>query len=365
MKAFSILAALLPAAAVTVFGQEPQEAVFTADVRLVNLLVTVKDERGAPIADLTKEDFRVTDDGKPQKIALFEKRTNRPLSVALIVDASLSTAIDLKFEREAASRFLKNLLGPGSHTDDRAAVYKFSDYVEMLAPYTRRQGRLKKALNGLQSETGTSVYDGILLTSEELERRGGRRVIVIVTDGGDTTSRISFADGLRAAHDADAVIYPVIVVPIRSDAGRNTGGENALKTFARSTGGQAFIQHGVKNLDEAFDEILRNLRTQYLIGYYPPGDEEASRDDFRRVDVEAAPKGAVVLSRSGYFVPNTPTKRLLYRPVTKSPEKVSLQTPAKGGPVRGSRVDEKKSEAAEKKKSRVGERRQRIVKPAP
>ena len=356
------LAVLLPAAAA--FGQAPAETVFTADVSLVNLLVTVKDERGAPVADLTREDFRVTDGGKPQEIAVFEKRTNRPLSVALMVDASLSTAVELKFEREAASRFLANLLGAGSHPDDRAAVYKFSDYVEMLAPYTRRQGLLTKALNEVRPETGTSVYDGILLIAEELEQRGGRRVIVIVTDGGDTTSRVSFADGLKAAHDADAAIYPVIVVPIRSDAGRNTGGENALKTFARNTGGQAFIQHGAANLGEAFDEILRSLRTQYLIGYYPPTHEKAPRDGFRRIRVDAAPTGAAVLSRSGYFVPNVSARRS-YRPAAKSPEKVSLQIPAQGGPKPRSRTVEQKSEDAEKKKPRGGERRTQIVKPLP
>ena len=360
--AFLVLAALWPAA--VAFGQAPAETVFTADVSLVNLLVTVKDERGAPVADLTREDFRVTDGGKPQEIAVFEKRTNRPLSVALMVDASLSTAVELKFEREAASRFLANLLGAGSHPDDRAAVYKFSDYVEMLAPYTRRQGLLTKALNEVRPETGTSVYDGILLIAEELERRDGRRVIVIVTDGGDTTSRVSFADGLKAAHDADAAIYPVIVVPIRSDAGRNTGGENALKTFARNTGGQAFIQHGAANLGEAFDEILRSLRTQYLIGYYPSTHEKAPRDGFRRIRVDAAPAGAAVLSRSGYFVPNVSAKRS-YRPAAKSPEKVSLQIPAQGGPKPRSRTVKQKSEDAEKKKPRGGERRTQIVKPLP
>ncbi len=363
MSGLLILAAFLPAAAAA-FGQEPQEAVFTADVRLVNLLVTVKDERGAPLADLTKEDFRVTDGGEPREIAVFEKRTNRPLSVALMVDASLSTAVELKFEREAAARFLRNLLGAGSHPDDRAAVYKFSDYVEALSAYTRKQGQLTKALSGVQPETGTSVYDGILLLSEDLARRGGRRVIIVITDGGDTTSRISFADGLRAAHDADAVIYPIIVVPIRSDAGRNTGGENVLKTFARNTGGQAFIQYGAENLDEAFDEILRNLRTQYLIGYYPPEDEEAPRDGFRRVRVEAAPAGAAVLSRSGYFVPPAPEKKR-YRPAAESAEKVSLQPPAKGGPKRGGRAEEQESENEGKKKSRGVERRTQIVKPAP
>jgi Ca-activated chloride channel family protein len=360
-----ILLALLLAATSAAYAQdEPQDAIFTADVSLVNLLVTVKDERGAPIGDLTKADFSVTDGGNPREIAVFEKRTNRPLSIALMVDASLSTAIELKFEREAASRFLKNLLADESHPDDRAAVYKFSDYVEMLSPFTRRLGQLSKALGDVHPETGTSVYDAIMLTSEALERREGRRVLVIITDGGDTTSRISFADGLKAAHDADAVIYPVIVVPIRSDAGRNTGGENALKTFAINTGGQAFIQYGVDNLDDAFDEILKNLRTQYLIGYYPPTDEEAPRDGFRRVNVEVAMEGATVLSRSGYFVPTIPVKRL-YRRETKRPDKVSLQTPAKESPKRWRRVEKNEPDDDEKKKRPDGERRPPIVKPSP
>ena len=170
--------------------------------------------------------------------------------------------------------------------------------------------------------------------------------------------------GLKAAHDADAAIYPVIVVPIRSDAGRNTGGENALKTFARNTGGQAFIQHGAANLGEAFDEILRSLRTQYLIGYYPSTHEKAPRDGFRRIRVDATPAGAAVLSRSGYFVPSVSARRS-YRPAAKSPEKVSLQIPAQGGPKPRSRTVEQKSEDAEKKKPRGGERRTQIVKPLP
>lgn len=362
MNALPALFALLPAAAA--FGQQSAEAVFTADVRLVNLLVTVQDAQGAPLADLTREDFRVTDGGLPREIAVFEKRTNRPLSVALMVDASLSTAIELEFEREAAARFLENLLGEGSHPEDRAAVYKFSDYVEMLSDYTRERKRLTRALNDVRPETGTSVYDGIMLISADLAQRSGRRVIVMVTDGGDTTSRVSFAEGLKAAHDADAAIYPLIVTPIRSDAGRNVGGENALKTFARNTGGQAFVQHGASNLDEAFDEILRSLRTQYLIGYYPPEDAEAPRDGFRRVRVEAAPAGAVVLSRSGYFVPSVPEKKR-YRPAAKSSERVRLQTPAEGGPQRRGLAGEAQAEKERRKKPRRGGRRPQIVKPEP
>ena len=97
------------------------------------------------------------------------------------------------------------------------------------------------------------------------------------------------------------MIYPLIVLPIRSDAGRNRGGEHALIALAENTGGEAFVQHDVQDLDAAFGEILRNLRTQYLLGYYPPEGEFTSTDAFREVQVRVAREGAAVLVRNGYF----------------------------------------------------------------
>jgi len=235
-------------------------------------------------------------------VAVFERRTNRPLSVVLMLDASLSTAIELRFERESAKRFLQNLLGAGSNPADRAAILKFSDYVDLLSGFTRSQKRLAQALERVRPESGTSMYDAILLCSDELARRSGRRVMIIITDGGDTTSRISFQRAQEAAHAVDAVIYGIIVMPIKSDAGRNTGGENALKTFAKNTGGTTFVEPGPEALNEAFDEILRNLRTQYLIGYYPP-EISSSTERFRPVSVTVDRPGSRVLSRNGYYVP--------------------------------------------------------------
>ncbi len=296
--------------AVGLSAQQPQPTVFTADVSLVSLPVTVKDARGAPVGDLDRDDFTILESGEPRDIAVFERHTSVQLSVALMLDASLSTAIELRYEKESASRFLNRLMGPGSHSNDAAAVFSFSSDVEVLAEFTRDQRALESALGRIRPRTGTSVYDAVLLASAELSDRAGRRIIIMITDGGDTTSSLRFADALRAAHDADTVIYPLIVLPIQSDAGRNRGGEHALMTLADNTGGEAFVQHGARNLDAAFDEVLRNLRTQYLLAYYPQGDVATAQDGFRKVQVGVKRVGAVVLARSGYFAKKPPARPL-------------------------------------------------------
>lgn len=303
-----LLSSACLALAAQVLGAQPAEepVVFTADVQLVTLPVTVKDARGAPMADLGAEDFRILEQGEPREIAVFERRTNRPLSVALMLDASLSTAIELRYERKSAARFLARLLGSGSQPSDRAAVYEFSSGVAELAPFTSDERRLKKALEAVRPESGTSLYAAVLLASEELARREGRRVIVLITDGGDTTSDVRFADALRAVHAAEAAAYPLIVLPIRSDAGRNRGGEHALILLAERSGGEAFVQHGTENLDAAFDDVLRSLRTQYLLGFYPQGGGKAAADTFREVEVQVAREGATVLARSGYYAAEPP-----------------------------------------------------------
>ena len=292
---------------------------FKVDVSLVNLLVTVKDPRGAPVADLEAANFTITDTGKAREIAVFERRTNRPLSVSLMLDTSLSTAKELRFERDSAKRFFEKLLGPGSHPGDRMAVLQFAESVELLAPFTNSKKRIRKGLGNIQKGGGTSMYDAILLSSHQLRRRSGRRVMIIITDGGDTTSYTGFQEALESAHETDAVIYGIIVIPIRSDAGRNTGGENALKVLAANTGGETFVQYANENLDEAFDEILESLRTQYLIAYYPP-KRASELERFRRIQVTVDRPGARVLSRNGYYLSEAPVPRAEPRRISVRPK---------------------------------------------
>ena len=297
---FLILAfSLLPCTRQGAWAQEEGPR-FRVDVKLVTLVATVKNKSGVPVTELEKEDFTVLASGVPQQIAIFERQTDRPLSVILLFDSSPSVAKELKFEQDAAVRFVRNLLGGGAHPQDRIAVYKFCDYVEEVQGFTASPERLERAIFSIRIQGGTSLYDALYMAAQKLERREGRKVIVVVTDGGDTTSRMKFAEALETVQLADAVVYSIIVVPITSDAGRNLGGENALKTMSASTGGLAFRQHSDADLDKAFRQIERDLRVQYLLGFYPQGIS-AGPERFHRIEVLVNRPGFQVLARTGYF----------------------------------------------------------------
>lgn len=280
-----------------------QDPVIKVNVRLVRMLVTVKDAAGQLIGSLNKSDFTVYDNGVKQDIAVFDRQTGQPLSVAMLVDTSASTGIELRYELDSVSRFLRVLLGEGN-PDDTVALYSFNWQVTLQSSYTRRFARVDQMLKQLKSEGGTSLYDAIFLASRELEYRGGRHVMVLVTDGGDTTSSKDYHQALESAQLADAILYPVLVVPITNDAGRNVGGENALTTLAAGTGGRVFTPSLGAQLDRAFDDILRELRTQYLIGFYPK-DVPPAKDRFHTLKVtiqnNLTNRGLRVGTRSGYY----------------------------------------------------------------
>ncbi|MGD0302276.1 MAG: VWA domain-containing protein [Bryobacteraceae bacterium] len=280
------------------WAQDPPTT-FKVNVRLVRLLATVKDANGQLISSLNKSDFTVYDNGVPQEVAVFDRQTAQPLSVAAMVDSSASTGIELRYELESMRKFFKTLLFTGNPLDT-AALYSFNWEVTLLGGYTRRFARLETSLKQVHSEGGTSMYDAIFLASRNLELRDGRHVMVIVTDGGDTTSTKNYHQALQAAQMADVVIYPVLVMPITNDAGRNIGGENALTTLSAGTGGRMFRPSAAAELDRAFAEILLELRTQYLIGYYPR-DVPPSSDRFHTLKVDVRGRNLRVITRSGYY----------------------------------------------------------------
>ncbi|MBI3471988.1 MAG: VWA domain-containing protein, partial [Candidatus Solibacter usitatus] len=273
--------------------------VFLVDVRLVRILATVKNGAGQLVGDMTKQDFTVTDNDVPQQIAVFERQTEQPLRVALLLDNSASTAKDLKFEIESVNRFLRAFFAEGN-PKDVVALYSFNWEVRKLVHFTRNHSTLERHLQGIRGEAGTSLYDAILLASEELEGRDGRKVIVVVTDGGDTTSSVDFHKALQAAQLADAVIYSLLVMPITNDAGRNIGGEHALETYAQRTGGRVFTPSVGAALDAALAGILKELRTQYLIGYYPK-DVPPTKNRFHRLEVKVKRPDLRVSARNGYY----------------------------------------------------------------
>lgn len=277
---------------------------FRVDVKLVRIVATVKDASGNPVGDLAKDRFRITDSNVVQEIASLDRSTAQPLSIALLIDTSGSTANDLPSEAASIKTFLKVLLREGN-PQDAASIYAFNYEVNQLVPFTRREGRLRDALGRLKGEAGTSVYDAIHFAARDLDARTGRRVMVLVTDGGDTTSSFKFRDALRAAHDADAVVYPVLIQPIKNDAGRNIGGENALRMIADGTGGRVLEAKLGASLDAAFAQILRDLRTQYVLTYYPK-NLPAEAGPFFPVRVEVLDNGAPsdrmrVAARNGYY----------------------------------------------------------------
>jgi Ca-activated chloride channel family protein len=276
-----------------------ETTVFRVDVKLVRLLVTVKDAAGAPVGSLTREDFIVEDSGVAQDIALFERHTEQPLSVALLIDTSGSASKDLKFAVASTSRFLRALTREGNERD-ALALYSFNHDVTLHSSFTRNAARIDSALARLRADAGTSLYDAICFASDAVDDRDGRHILVIVSDGGDTTSARDYHAALRAAHRADAVIYALIIVPIPSDAGRNIGGEHALIGLSRSTGGRVFYPTPGASIDEAFNDILLDLRTQYLIGYYPKGLPPAERG-FRQVTVRVSDPALRASTRSGYY----------------------------------------------------------------
>jgi Ca-activated chloride channel family protein len=216
-----------------------------------------------------------------------------------MIDNSGSTAIDLRYETDSVMRFCRSLLREGN-PNDSVALYSFNWEIVKQRGFTRNVALIEKSLRALRGEAGTSLYDAILLASRDIEDRHGRKVLVIVTDGGDTTSHSDFNRAVEAAQLADAVIFPILVIPITNNAGRNTGGENALTTMALRTGGRVFAPSPGPALDRAFDQIISSLRTQYLLGFYPK-NVPATADRFHTLQVTVSDPDLRVSARSGYY----------------------------------------------------------------
>ncbi len=281
--------------------QQTPPPTFSVGVNLVRVLVSVRNQAGAAVTNLTKSDFQLADGGAPQTISVFEQNTSMPLSVAVMIDTSASTRIDLHYEQDSVLKFLSTLLSAGN-TSDTFALYSFNWRTNLEADFSRSQRRAERALHGLRGEGGTSLYDAIYLVSDHLADREGRHVMVIVTDGSDTTSYKRFDDALKAAQQTDSVLFPIVIVPIEGDAGRAVGGEHALASLAAATGGLIFYPAGATQLNTAFVDIIKALRTQYLLGFYPKFPDKG-RDTFHSVKVTVKDSNLKVSSRSGYYEP--------------------------------------------------------------
>jgi Ca-activated chloride channel family protein len=267
------------------------------DVRLVNVFVNVTDANGSPVGGLTKDDFTIAEDGHPQKIAVFEKQANMPLSIVLAIDTSGSVNKDLSVEKRAAHNFVHSLL----RAQDNLDLIEFSDDVREVVPFTNKLSKIDSGIENLRTGPATALYDAVYLSAQDLANRPGRKVLVLISDGGNTVKGVDYADALEQAVRSETMVYSIIDVPIEADAGRDTGGEHAMITLSQETGGKYFYADAA-HLAEVFQKVSDDLRTQYLLAYYP--EHRRADSDFRAITVTVRqPPNThyTVRHRTGYY----------------------------------------------------------------
>ncbi len=279
--------------------QKGETPTIKVNVKLVDVYVTVVDHEGAPVAGLVKDNFRLSEDGVPQDIKVFARESELPLSIVMAIDSSLSTRTSIKLELESARRFIHSIM----RRQDALSLYQFAEEVTELVRFSSNLATIDRGIDRVRVGSATALYDAVYLGSQALEPRQGRKVLVVITDGGDTDSQVDYQAALRAAQESEALVYSIIIVPVESSAGRNTGGEHALIQMSNDTGGKYYYAHSLTELDTVFQQISDQLRTQYLLGYYPKA--RIADSDFRRIEVTLAGSPDVshyvARHRTGYY----------------------------------------------------------------
>ncbi len=279
-------------------NQEPASlrGTIKVNVNLVNVLVSVLDDHKHPAPDLPLDAFQLFENGVQQKIDIFETETKQPLDLTLMIDASLSEHQEMPQERAAAANFIKQILRP----EDRMSVYYFDETVTRLVDFSGSVAALQDAVRKIPAGAGTSIYDAILLGSRAMERRPSdhRRVIVLVTDAGETTSRADFDAARKAALRAEVLLYTIVMRVVKNENGRNTAGEHALQTITETTGGAMFFPDSAQELPVIFDRIDQELRTQYRLAYYP--NPRGPANTYRTIEVKVLP-GYTARHRTTYL----------------------------------------------------------------
>lgn len=278
-------------------GQSTPQPDLRIDTKLVTIYTTVTDHNGAIAGGLTRNDFKITEDNRPQEIAVFERESELPLTLVLAIDTSGSTWKDRALEQDASKHFIHALL----RQQDQMSLIEFATDVREVVPFTNKLPQLDHGLGNLRGGDATALYDAIYLGSQSLSHKDGRKVLVLISDGDDTAKSTTYADALEQALRAEVMIYSIIDVPIEASAGRDIGGEHALITLAEQTGGKSFYAD-TGGLDKAFAQVSEDLRTQYVLGYYPHNQEPGRI--FHRINVtipRAAPDAFDIRYRTGYY----------------------------------------------------------------
>jgi Ca-activated chloride channel family protein len=284
----------------------PTDTTFRTSTELVALNVTVTDTRHQYLKGLKKEDFAVFEDGVPQDVSFFAT-TSLPLDLTIMIDTSASMSDKITFVRQAATNFV-HTLRPG----DRAEVIGFSDRANVLAPFTGDVPTLDAAINSTTPHGSTALYTSLYIAVEDLARLARqhadirRQAIVVLTDGEDTSSMLSFDDLMDAAKRAGMAVYTISVVsPFDTkkvdDSGRRFSNESdfALRSLAQETGARSFFPMELRDLNGVYQEIADELSSQYSIGYIPRVHGDGA---FHRLFVRVLHHpDASSRTRSGYY----------------------------------------------------------------
>ncbi len=321
----SVLWLVLAAVAVASHAQQPQSPdpaqhadqsseTLKVNVNVVQLFFNVKDKKGGLIPNLTKDQFQISEDGKPQTIKYFAAESNLPLTLGILFDTSPSQARVLDMEKLVGGQFLDEIL----RDKDLAFVMGFDADVDLLQDFTNSTRLLKKAMNnakiggggGMSGPGGgpvptlshgccTMLYDAVYLAGhDQLAQQVGRKAMILLTDGEDEGSKVKIQDAIEAAQKSDAICYVLLIADRGGMWGGFGGGD--MNKLSKETGGRV-IEVGNKfdKLKEAFDQIAHELRSQYNLGYTPTNPKLDGT--FRKIEIHTNDKDYKIQSRAGYY----------------------------------------------------------------
>jgi len=323
-----------------------KDTTFTADVKVVNVLATVRDKKNNIVRNLTKDDFALDEDGRPQTIRYFSQESNLPLTLGLLVDTSGSQRRVLGQERSATGRFINQVL---REDKDLTFLIHFDREVELLQDLTPSRAKLQTALDHMEPSDsqrpswggggggggghrggggrggggGTSLYDSLLLASDELmKKQKGRKALIALTDGVDNGSKVSLTSAIESAQRADTLVYSILFKDDEAYGGGGFGGgrmggrhggggypgrypqnrpdgKKVLQQLSRETGGGFFEVSKKEPIEKIYDQIEEELRNQYSLGYTP--DRPDAGAGYRKIHLATKQNGLLVQTRDGYY----------------------------------------------------------------
>jgi len=300
--------------------QDQSAATLKVNVNVVQLFFNVKDKKGALIPNLTKDQFQILEDGKPQTIKYFAAESNLPLTLGILIDSSGSQARVLEMEKQVGGEFLSQIL----RDKDLAFVIDFDVNVDLLQDFTSSVHALKVALNSARINTaggsgtgipglgggtvptqgaprGTLLYDAVYLAAhDELAQQVGRKAMILLTDGEDEGSQLKIKDAIEAAQKSDSIVYVLLCADRGFYGFGGYSGESEMRKLTQETGGRVIdVGNKFEKLKEGFNQISNELRSQYNIGYTPIN---AKLDGtFRKVEIHTNDKDYKIQARSGYY----------------------------------------------------------------